>query len=295
MKLGLIGVGNMGRNHLRVIRENVSLEEDVVVYDPCLDSSISYEEFLNKCKNLDGVSICSPSHTHVDIASDILKKNSKIKLLIEKPIDTDPKKVKDLEAFKSQIMVGHIERFNPAVIALKKMIHTGLIRNIYSIRTRRNNNVTSREMSNISKDLLVHDYDVCCYLSGKRSISGTLLQQSTHNDGRIDYSELCTKFEGFLASCTANWFSPIKVRDLTCHTSQGIVHLDYIKQSLSMTDLQGNKNDLNEFVRKGEPLAAEINYFCAMINDNIEPLCNIDDALHSLSIVGGYNENIHVV
>jgi UDP-N-acetylglucosamine 3-dehydrogenase len=295
MRLGLVGVGNMGRNHLRVIRENVDLEEDVVVYDPNLRGSISYEKFLTKCKDLDGVSICSPSHTHVDIATDILEKNSDIKLLIEKPIDTDPKKVSSLEPFKRQIMVGHIERFNPAVIALKKMIHTGLIKQIYSIRTRRNNNVTSREMTSISKDLLVHDYDVCCYLTGKRSVAGTLLEQSTHSDGRVDYAELCTKFEGFLSSCTANWFSPIKIRDLTCHTSQGIVHLDYIRQTLSITDLQGNLNVLDEFVRKGEPLAAEINYFCAMINENLDPLCDIDDALHSLSVVGGYNENIHLV
>tara|TARA_Y100000592_G_scaffold45587_3_gene72397 strand:- start:40259 stop:41146 length:888 start_codon:yes stop_codon:yes gene_type:complete len=295
VKLGLVGVGNMGRNHLRVMRENLDLEQDVLIYDPAHKDSLKYEEFLTKCSSLDGVSICSPSHTHADISYDILKENPNIKLLIEKPIDTDPEKVKKLQEFKDQIMVGHIERFNPAVIALKKMIHTGLIKSIYSMRTRRNNNVTSREMTNISKDLLVHDYDVCCYLTDKKAISGTLLEQSTHSDGRVDYSELCTKFDGFLASCTANWFSPIKVRDLTCHSSQGIVRLDYIKQSLSIVDLQGNDTDLNEFVRRGEPLAAEISYFCSMIRDNVKPLCTIDEALHALSVVGGYNENIHVV
>ena len=133
-KIGICGLGNMGSKHLKVYKSNNNAQVDSV-FDPehINKKYTNYNSFLDSCKNLDGVSICSPSGTHAKTALDILKINPKIKLLIEKPIDSSLDLAKKLLPYKKNIFVGHIERYNPAIT--HTLLKSNTIKSIVSKRT----------------------------------------------------------------------------------------------------------------------------------------------------------------
>ena len=167
IKIGLCGLGNMGRNHLRVCKKIEDEYSDFKVtslYDPNIKGFENKHLFLSNAESLNGVIICAPSDKHVDIALELFKINSDIKLLIEKPIDADIKKASSLLSHSDKILVGHIERFNPAVRKLKELIDAKTITGISAIRTRRLGNFVARSSQFVNLDLLVHDVDIANFL-----------------------------------------------------------------------------------------------------------------------------------
>ncbi|MCK4526063.1 Gfo/Idh/MocA family oxidoreductase [candidate division WOR-3 bacterium] len=165
MKVGVIGTGNMGKSHVRNYSELKEIE-DVYVFDIDREKTKrlkeygvivcdSIEEILNK---VDAVSICVPTKYHFDIAKMAIEKD--IHCLIEKPITLNVREGEEiinlLENKDLIVGVGHIERFNPIVDEIVKIVDDPLY-----IEIRRHNPGSARiKDSTIVEDLMIHDIDI---------------------------------------------------------------------------------------------------------------------------------------
>lgn len=165
MEVGVIGAGNMGRNHIRVYAEMKGID-NVTVFD--LDTKAaqqaarmndaavagSMEELL---RTVDAVSICVPTQYHFAVARDMAQKG--IHMLIEKPICLTAADAHDLiQTIPDDLVVGvgHIERFNPIVNEIKRILKKPLY-----IEMKRHNPASARmQGTSVVEDLMIHDIDI---------------------------------------------------------------------------------------------------------------------------------------
>ena len=289
MEIGLCGLGNMGRNHLRVCRKLESEYSDfnlAWLYDPEHKGVDNLEEFMNNVPNMDGVIICAPSHKHSEIAINLLKANDKLKLLIEKPVDDNIEKAKLLYPFSENIFVGHIERFNPAVRKLKSMIDSKNITGINAIRTKRLGNFIARSSQFVNLDLLVHDIDVANFLIGASQSSRHIIKNQTRNDGKTDHAIITASYnnkEKTTLVAEASWIEPEKIRNLELVCNEGKYCMDYIKQEIKFISYTGDVQDV--FVEKREPLYEELVHFMKFVAGEVYTGCSVFDAVNALTEV----------
>jgi len=173
VNVAVIGTGNMGRNHIRIYSElkevNLVAVSDVVEKRgkglaekfKCAFYK-DYNEMLEK-ESIDIVSICVPTFLHHKVCLDAIKHG--VDFIVEKPIAKNTKEGREIvEAAKRagvKMTVGHIERFNPAVIKLKQMIDEGKLGNITSVLARRVGIFPPQiRDANVVIDLAVHDIDI---------------------------------------------------------------------------------------------------------------------------------------
>ena len=293
IRAGVIGVGAMGQHHVRIYSEMENVE--LVGISDVSESRVNefaqqyntngftdYNELLEQ--GLDAVSIVVPTTLHMPVGLDVI--NSGANLLVEKPIaDTRENAEKLTKAAKAagvKLMVGHIERFNPAVIKLKQIIDSGLLGKIVSISARRVGpyNPRIRDVG-VILDIGVHDIDVISYLYGKKvnevySIAGADIHSFE------DHAAIILRYDDELSGIVeTNWLTPHKVRKLTVIGIDGVAYLDYIDQTVELHDL--------EWIRKakvetGEPLKNELMHFIDAISNGNEPTPSGEDGIHALKV-----------
>jgi len=293
LKVGVIGVGAMGRHHARVYSEspNASLvgvadinesaaREVAQLYSTKAFSD--YEKLLSM--NLDAVSIAVPTSLHTDVALKVAESN--VDMLIEKPIADSLKNaeriVKAARKRGVKVMVGHIERFNPAVLKLKEHIIAGELGEILAISCKRVGPYSPRIRDvGIIIDLAVHDIDTISYLYGERCESVYAVAGSSFHTLE-DYASLVVKFHPNKAGLIeTNWLTPKKVRVLTAVGTGGVATLDYIKQTL---EISRNDRVMNIEVEREEPLKNEIGSFLKCILEDRCPEPSGEDGIYVLSV-----------
>jgi UDP-N-acetylglucosamine 3-dehydrogenase len=279
MNFGIIGLGVMGSNHKRVYESTGNYVTDI--FDPFLYKNQTIKNFINSCKknNVKGISICNPSCLHVETSLKILTEYPECFLLVEKPISINSKDSLKLKKFNHKILVGHIERFNPAIINLLELIRSDFFGEIYCISTKRVNNVPSREpIKDVSTDLLVHDIEILNEIFGDNLSFKKILKKSSNNNSVIDYAHAFLEFGSTIAYCEAHWLSPIKERSLSFYCSKGFVHLDYYKQIIYSINKQGIKEEIFSCKPQEEPLVNEIQHFKNVILGKENPRVTVDSA-----------------
>jgi len=297
IKAGVIGIGSMGKNHARVYSEMDSTEL-VSVSDP--DKSLlaeskkkygvstysDYREMLKR-EELDIVSVAVPTSLHLKVAGDALKK--KINVLVEKPIAPDEETGRKLARIatkeKTKLMVGHIERFNPAVLELKKRIERKELGKIFEISIDRLGPFPPRiRDTGVVVDLAVHDFDIASFLCGSRPKSIFSFTEkkihTQHEDLMISVLELSG---GIPATIRANWLTPRKKRTLSVLGQKGLFSLDFITQELWFFENAAVKesDSFSGFVqnvavgkssqitvKKSEPLLNELEAFAQCVIKN---------------------------
>ncbi len=315
MKLnaGVIGVGNMGRHHARNYAEipstnlvavadvNGKIAKEVADRYKC-KSYHDYKEMLLKEK-LDMISIAVPTKIHKKIALDCIAKG--LNILIEKPIAgtvEDAKKIVQTAKQKGiKFTVGHIERFNPAVLKLKEMIEKGKIGELVSIVTFRFGPTPPQiKDANVVIDIGVHDIDIMNWFFGK------LPQKVTAQGGKAlhvateDHVEAFLNYGSGTGVLLSNWITPFKVRKLTVSGTKAYVELDYITQKLDFyeSNVVTSFDDFGDFlikfgenekkkevkVHNTEPLRAEIISFVKSILTNTRPMVTAREAIEALDI-----------
>ncbi|MCK4808497.1 MAG: Gfo/Idh/MocA family oxidoreductase, partial [Candidatus Aenigmarchaeota archaeon] len=265
VNVAVIGTGAMGRHHVRIYSEleNVNL---VAISD--LDekngkllaekhSCRFYKDFkdmLDK-EDIDAISVVVPTKYHKDVAVYCADKGKHI--LLEKPISDkidnaesiiDTCKKKDVT-----LLVGHIERFNPAIDALKKQIESGALGNITTIISKRVGLFPSRiKDAGVVIDLAVHDIDIFNYLLERtpEKISSNL-GNALIND-RPDYANILLKYDGASAFIEVNWTTPIKIRTLSITGTKGYAEVNYITQDLVVYETNPEKefDSFGDFIIK---------------------------------------------
>ena len=272
MDIGVIGTGNMGRNHVRIYSEMRDAEA-VYVYDPdekaakkMSDSfgTVTCDSIESLLKKVDAVSICVPTKYHFDVAKRVIE--GKVSCLIEKPIASDSKEGERLLKIIPDYLVvgvGHIERFNPIVGEIKN-----LIKNPRYIEIRRHNPASSRITdTGVVIDLMIHDIDLIWnyFFSGKQS-------SDLYSLGDNDLHKMITKFDDCVVSLSASRIACRKMR--TIHVEEGGITIDgdfmnqelYIYRKPEKYEVENTRyaqeNIIEKVqVNKVEPLKVELKTF----------------------------------
>jgi UDP-N-acetylglucosamine 3-dehydrogenase len=298
MKVGLIGLGNMGKNHHRVYSRIKAIEE-VAIYDPNIPNHSNLEKF-NKLVyegELKGISVCNPTSFHVQTVLDLFKLNQNLFVLLEKPVALMLEDAKKLFQYSDRILVGHIERHNPAIRHVKNMIDNGFMGEIYSIRTQRVGlYAPSQSNPNVAVDLLVHDVDIVNYLlndSGFKCRNSFKSYNSTTglHSPYIDFANISCEYsnkehKNVSAFCEANWVTPHRFRKLFITASSGYYEVDYIQQHISLYD-SSERFHKTVFSAREEPLKNELEHFIKVIRGAEKPICTVEDGAECLGIVNG--------
>ena len=293
LRVGVIGVGVMGENHVRIYShmDNVDLigisdidklraEEIANKYNTV--AYFNYIELLEQ--KLDAVSIVVPTIYHKDVAIDAIKYRSNI--LIEKPItgniDDALTIINASNNAGIKLLVGHIERFNPAVLKLKEIVDSCELGKVVSIYARRVGPIPIRIKDvGIITDLGVHDIDIISYIYGSRIKELYTIAGSKSNQFE-DHASIILRFNDNCSGIIdTNWLTPHKVRTLTITGFEKIACIDYIKQIINV---YGKNEELNISLKKEEPLVKELQHFIDIILNNKKPLVSGNDGIYALEV-----------
>lgn len=314
LRIGLAGLGSMGRNHLRVLRSRPGCRL-VAVADPLAEmvaaaipggdgpDAVGYAEPLTMISeaDLDAVVVAAPTTSHRALALAAIERG--LPVLVEKPLSASVELgLEILIAARRRgvpVQVGHVERFNPAVLELGRLLKAGWLSTIYAITSRRAGPFPARIRDvGVTIDLATHDADILSWVAGERPdrVYAELAQRihASHEDLLFGLLRFPSGATGML---DVNWLTPAKRRLLTVVGEEGMFELDYLTQRLTFTraamggpDLIAGYaptfgGDVAELpVSSGEPLAAEIDAFLAVVRHGGRPIVDVEDGLWAVAI-----------
>jgi predicted dehydrogenase len=296
LKVGVIGVGVMGSNHARVFADLAGVRL-VGVADPDPNARDAVAQALGcaafadvrglLAAEVDAVTIAAPTHLHQELALYCIKRG--VHVLVEKPIAPSVAEGRNIIAAARHagvaLMVGHVERFNPTVEAIKDAIRG---EDILSIAITRVGPFPPR-MSNVGVviDLAVHDIDLIRWFTESEIIE-LQPQLSSALAEREDIALLQFRTaSGVLAHINTNWVTPFKARNVTIATRNKYIMGDLLTRQV--TECFGFQPDGSYSMRHlsvghAEPLRAELQAFVAAIRQGKEPAVTGDEGVASLEI-----------
>ncbi len=291
LKVAVIGVGSMGQNHARVffhsdaahliaVADTHQEQVEKVARKYHTAPYSNYREMLGR-EDIDAVSIAVPTSLHKDVALAALKHGKHV--FIEKPIASTEEEAQEIiaaaEKTPRKLMVGHIERFNPAVQELKARLLRGELGEIYKIDVQRIGPFPGRITDvGVIIDLSVHDMDVIHYLLEEHPARVYAeMQQRIHPSHEDSVTALLRYPGGALAVLNINYLSPVKTRQLKVFGKKGMFLVNYFEQELYFYENKGFTADTWESVTEGdmkkiiipkkEPLQVELEAFLDCIRD----------------------------
>lgn len=313
IKVGLVGVGNMGVNHCRVL--NMMKHIDFIgVYDTNMENSqhiadkynvtayASYEQLLS---DIEAVIIAAPTAYHYVLTKQAIECNKHA--LVEKPFVTsltEAKKLKKLLKHSQLIIqVGHIERFNPAIEQLDRIVRRD---EIINIEARRLGSVQRTMGMDVVLDLMIHDIDIVLSLvdSPLKSISSS--GASPDSTGQPDVCMALLTFEnGVIANLVANRISQEKIRTLSVTEKDRVIYINYMTRELyahlkTKASLDSNLAYRTEsvvekiMVSYNEPLYVEINHFIECIRNGSDPKIGVRGAMLALEVAYKIKNNMKI-
>lgn len=299
-RVALVGAGVFGRNHLRVIHSspNATLA-GVYDLDPAraAEAALPYGcpvfdslEALSAASN--AAIVATPTVAHVEIGCRLMEAG--LDVLVEKPIADSPAAGRRLvETARSTgriLQVGHLERFNPAVIALSKVVTKPLFFEIHRL-----SEFTPRSLDvDVVLDLMIHDIDIVLTLTGE-------LPQEIRAAGisiltpKVDIANVRLQFPGgCVANLTASRVSTERVRKLRLFQPHEYISLDYSrKDAVRFRVKPPLKIDFNPLpVTPDEPLRLELESFFECVSSRALPEVTGDHGLSALEVASGILDKI---
>lgn len=296
LKIGVAGVGVMGRNHARVLSD-VRDVTVAAVFDPDAATAegvaglygatafTTAEDFVNA--GLDAAVVATPNRYHADLSVALLEKG--VHVLVEKPIAAtvaDAQRMIDAAKANDRVlMVGQVERFNPAVEAVKRAIQG---EDVISIQITRVGPFPPR-MGEVGVviDLAVHDIDIIRHLTDSEIVE-VQPQLARTKAEREDTALLQFRLEnGVIAHITTNWVTPYKTRTLQVATKGKFVVADLMTRQV--TEYFGQQPDGSYSTRgvmswPNEPLKKELEAFAHAIRTGETPAVTGEDGLRNLEV-----------
>jgi len=307
MKVGVIGVGVMGKNHCRVYSKlpGVNLaavcdsnEENArsIASQYGCESYTNLSHMLSKEK-LDAVSIVVPTALHEKFACEVM--SAGIPILLEKPIAFDEAESKRIIAAAKKtgvlVTVGHIERFNPVVTTAKQMLDKGAVGKLLSLVFRRIGSLPGRVKDvNVIQDIGVHDIDLIRYFIGKPHQSFCANAGCAVVSGRYDYAQVLFNYgSGLSAFMECNWITPTKLRQFSVVGKEGLLlgdlanqTLDYYPTIIEKVDGEMRLGQVERqaiAIKKGEPLKLELEHFVSCVKTGEKPLVSLEESLAAIT------------
>lgn len=292
LKVGVIGTGNMGRNHVRNLAAEKKFEL-VGFYDVNKEQAAetlerygtkSFESMEALLDEVEVVVIAVPSSLHKEVA--FLAAEQGVHALVEKPLATtaeDAEMIRRVFETKGlKLAVGHIERFNPVFRELKKLVEPENIFYIEACRYSPFSNSGRITDTSVVEDLMIHDVDLVCSLMEGREVTSLHGRGESVNSEHTDFATCIMDFGGKAhAVVNASRVSQNKVRTITVHTVEGCIYADLLAKTLEMhksTNMTADVTDNNSYRQEGvvqkfyvpveEPLRAElISFYESVVND----------------------------
>ena len=243
LKIGLLGVGHLGKIHAKCIALVETLEL-VGFFDPNDENAAALSQIMDvkRFENLDEllaavevVDIVTPTITHYELAKRCIEAGKHV--FIEKPITETPQQAAELLELQKKhgvkVQVGHVERFNPAMLAIEKMPLNPMFIEVHRLATF---NPRGTDVS-VVLDLMIHDLDIILNLvkSKVKSVEATGVSVVSHTP---DLSNARITFEnGCIANVTASRLSLKQMRKVRLFQRDGYVSLDFLAKKTEIVRL----------------------------------------------------------
>jgi UDP-N-acetylglucosamine 3-dehydrogenase len=324
LKVGVVGAGSMGMNHIRVLRdfdeEQIQLSGVAETAEAALKQATSrfhvpgYADYRQMVEDAhpDLVAVVVPTHLHFQIAEYLLQQG--INVLIEKPMTSTVEEARTLLDVAAEhnvkIAIGHVERFNPAVIELKRRLVANELGQIFHLHARRLGPFPPRIRDvGVTLDLATHDVDVMRYLTDADVIHAYAQTQqhihTTHEDlllGVLRFSS------GAIGVLDVNWLTPTKIRELSVTGEKGMFLVNYLTQDVYFYENDYTTTTWNEMsrltgvsegtmtrlkIQKSEPLRLEYEDIFRAIRQDTLPTVSGEDGLAVLHIAQSLAESAY--
>ena len=309
VKIGVIGTGRMGQSHCRIY-SNLRHAKFVGVCDVNADlgkevarkHEVSYFRDVDSLlENVDAVSICTPTPQHFEFAMRCLDRN--IHVLVEKPFTEtleQAQALKEAAEAKSKLIVqvGHIEKFNPTFIELRKVLEdmTVLAMNFNRLSPFQGSNVDV----DVVLDLMIHDIGLIVDLFNTEPVSMDAYGFSVFSN-TIDHGLAVLRYDpGLLVTLTASRVTEQKVRGINVTTKEAFIEADLLNKNISvhrrtLGDYVNHKNSGVKYRQESlierivvpavEPLFLELQDFVNCVCDSKKPQVSAADGYNALRFV----------
>lgn len=306
VRIGIVGTGSMGRNHVRIASSHPVID-CIGVYDP--NETVGREvanifgvDYFDKLEELldmvDGIVIASPTSCHFETAKTAIEMGKHC--LIEKPITVTVEEGEELirmsQEFGTVIQIGHVERYNPVFTELKKIVDQEDILAIHSNRL--SYNVSRANDVDVVLDLMIHDLDaINQILGGNLEVVGA--NGGCFHSPNFDHvsAELMAP-NGSVATVIASKVSQTKYRMLNISCSDCYIKVDFLRKEIEINRRAVGRyiSDLQEvtykqeylvervFVPNVEPLMAEHTNFVESILEDKEPMVTAYHGVEALRL-----------
>jgi len=297
LRVGVVGVGYLGRQHVRIYRELEGAElVGIVDKNPRVGEAVAAEFAVPFSTNLDSligrvdaVSLAAPTTEHARLGCLLL--NQGIDVLVEKPIAATLEEAKELartaESRGRILQVGHLERFNPAVQEVQKMLTRPMFFEVHRLGI-----FTSRSLDvDVVLDLMIHDLDLVLEFarSPLKSVHAVGLPILT---SKIDIANVRLEFEsGCVANLTASRVSTEKVRKMRFFQPREYVSIDFSRQDVVLVRVESAGPGERPITvprklepQRKEPLKEEIRSFLEKVRTRETPLVTAESGTRALEL-----------
>jgi predicted dehydrogenase len=303
LRLAIVGAGIMGSNHARVAGQVPGLSVTHIIdadrrRGEVLAQSIGacFQPDLEALRGqVDAAVVAVPTALHLSVGLQLME--SGIHVLMEKPIADRVEAAEELvtAANRSEVclMVGHVERFNPAVMELESIVTSPI-----HLEATRVSAYSNRVADGVIRDLMIHDIDVAVAIMGSEPSTITALAQCVRGDSEDLAAALLGFPSGTTASLTASRIGQQKIRRIQVTQPDDFVQADLVRQDVTIHRVQHAEFLTNEGRRysqsgvieipylrhRGEPLSLELSHFVECIRDGTRPRVSGEDGLRSLRL-----------
>ena len=311
VRIGVLGLGSMGRQHVRVLSELPDVEivaavdaqaeaRQRVEQHAAVPTAADWRVLLES--NADAVVNALPTPDHYAVTLALLEAGKHV--LVEKPIATTPAEAEELvvaaERHGRLLAVGHVERFNPAIVRLHELIVAGRLGEPVTVAARRVGIARPvAPATDVIIDLAIHDIDVCGFLLRTQGRLAFAAAHALKGNRMEDHADLVLRYGDTVAIVQANWITPVKIRRLTVTGTEGLADVDYLEQSLRVFRgapevFQGPLWDFfavaresepeDVHVERGEPLRAELEWFVRRVRNGELDVVQARQAARALAL-----------
>jgi len=289
-RVAVVGIGEFGRNHVRVVRQseradlvavvdaNPARATEIAIANACL----AFTDAHDLAGKVDAAIVAVPTSAHADVAFSLM--DAGIDVLVEKPMAPDlpsaDRLIRAAESNNRILQIGHLERFNPAVMALENVARLPLFFEIHRLSV-----FSPRSLDiDVVLDLMIHDIDILLALvPGEieeiRAAGISILTP------KVDIANVRLQFQGgCVAHITASRVSPDRVRKLRLFQPHQYISIDYGRQDAAVFSVDaGRQISFQQLpVTKAEPLVLQFDAFLDSIETRRTPKLNGRAARRSL-------------
>ncbi|MDI3543233.1 MAG: hypothetical protein PWP57_837 [Candidatus Atribacteria bacterium] len=302
VRVGVVGVGYLGRHHARIYSElpgvelvgvvDINKERAKEVAE--LYSTTAFFDYRDLFGKVDAVSIVVPTVIHRDIAGGFIEEG--INILIEKPVTTSLREAKELMEMANRkkvvLQVGHIERFNSAVVELSKIVDHPIFIDCSRMGPYGGRNTDV----GVVLDLMIHDIDIVMSIVRDKVVKINAFGYPVFSREEDIANAQLLFSNGCIANLTASRITRKKIRRMEVTQLDSFISIDYLEQELAVY-----KKTSSSFpyllmekppMQKGEPLRLELEHFIKCVRNGEKPLVGLEEGTNALEVALNILEEI---